>query len=147
MSNAFDYFLNPIKHHYADFKGRTTRTGYWMFYLFLFLINIGLSIIEGLLFNGMAFLSTIFILGTLIPHIAITARRLHDAGFSGWFQLLVLIPILGWIALIVMLCLQSKPDNQYGPSPFVHRSESYTAQPQGSDTEASAEAPRETPAS
>lgn len=137
MSNAFDYFLNPIKNHYADFKGRVTRTEYWMFYLFLFLINIGLGIIEGLLLGGAAFLTSIFILATLIPHIAITARRLHDAGFSGWFQLLLLIPVLGWIAVIVMLCLETKPDNKYGPSPIVQRSVSYTANPESRETPAS----------
>ena len=64
-------------------------------------------------------LSLLFFLGALLPSIAVTARRLHDIGQSGWLQPIGLIPILRWIALIVLCAQLSKHGpNQYGEAPL-----------------------------
>ena len=61
---------------------------------------------------------TVFSLGILVPQIAVSVRRLHDIGKSGWFYLIGLIPVIGWIFVLVWFCTDSQPgDNQYGPNP------------------------------
>ena len=56
-------------------------------------------------------------LATLVPQIAITIRRLHDIGKSGWYYLIGLIPLVGGIILLVWMCQDSTEDNQWGPNP------------------------------
>ena len=63
------------------------------------------------------FLALIFALAMLVPSISIAARRLHDTGRSGWWQLISLIPLIGAIVLIVFLVQDSHEENQYGPNP------------------------------
>lgn len=95
--------------NFTNFRGRATRNQFWMFSLIYFGIAIGLSIIEGLMgIPGIA--SGLFGLVMLIPSIAYGARRLHDIGRSGWWQLLGLIPVIGLIILIVMFCLPGKDE-------------------------------------
>ena len=62
-------------------------------------------------------LSTVAGLALFLPGLAVGIRRLHDTDRSGWWILIGLIPIIGWILLIVWYCTDSKPDNQYGPNP------------------------------
>ena len=124
-------FLKPLK-KYADFSGRATRQEYWTFYLFQFLVSIGLGILTGIGFAilaagssggwvlagpaGLAFLG--FSLYTLIPMLAAGARRLHDRDMSGWFLLLGLIPYIGGIIVIVLLVLPGdEHENRFGPVP------------------------------
>ncbi len=59
-------------------------------------------------------ISGLFSLATFLPSIAVAARRLHDTDKSGWLQLLVLIPVLGWLALIYLLVQDSKEPNRFG---------------------------------
>jgi uncharacterized membrane protein YhaH (DUF805 family) len=54
-------------------------------------------------------ITILFGLATLVPSIAISVRRLHDGNFSGWLYLLILIPILGALAIIVLMLLPSNP--------------------------------------
>ena len=81
---------------YADFSGRAKRPEFWWFALFCFL---GALILE---FVG-SYVSWAFSLVTLLPSLAVGARRLHDIGKSGWWQLVWLIPVLGWIVMIYWL--------------------------------------------
>lgn len=81
---------------YADFSGRAKRPEYWWFALFCFL---GALILE----LAGTYVSWAFSLVTLLPSLAVGARRLHDIGKSGWWQLLWLIPVLGWIVVIYFL--------------------------------------------
>ncbi len=116
-----NYFLDGIK-NYATFSGRATRQQYWMFYLFYIIFYILLSVLDGVIgtyseSTGTGLLSTIFSLGLLIPSIAILARRLHDIGRTGWWILLIFIPLIGAIVLLIFTLLDSeKGENKYGES-------------------------------
>ncbi len=104
------WFIDPIKNKYADFEGRTGREEYWMFIL----IYIGIAIV--VMFVS-SFLNMLLTLALLVPNIAIAARRLHDTGKSGWWQLVALIPILGLIILIILLVIKGEEkENKYGPA-------------------------------
>jgi uncharacterized membrane protein YhaH (DUF805 family) len=101
---------------YAKFSGRARRSEYWWFALFLLLavgVAAGLDAAVGTetLIMGLVFLAL------LLPTIAVSVRRLHDTGRSGWFYLLNWVPIVGPILLLVWFVSDSHPDNQYGPSP------------------------------
>lgn len=103
------WFLDPIQKHYADFEGRVGRQEFWMFMLFCFGINVVLEIIPSDLLNFVVSLAL------FIPSIAIGSRRLHDIGKSGWWQLLWIIPIIGWIIIIVFFVTDTvQADNEYG---------------------------------
>jgi uncharacterized membrane protein YhaH (DUF805 family) len=103
------WFLDPITKHYADFEGRVGRQEYWMFVLISVLIQIALDIVH------LDMISMLVSLGLLLPSLGLAARRLHDIGKSGWWQLLVFIPIIGWIILIVWLATKTDAvANQYG---------------------------------
>ncbi len=97
---------------YADFNGRARRTEYWMFTLVNSIIVIVLSII------GIKLLSSLYGLAVLIPGLAVAVRRLHDIGKSGWMYLLMLIPLIGWIWLIILFCQDGEAEaNQWGENP------------------------------
>lgn len=113
-----EHFTGALK-KYADFNGRATRTEFWMFFLIYIIIYIVLTLIDssvvvGLI--GLPILSLAFGLALLIPSLSIGARRLHDIGRSGWWQLIMLIPLIGFIVLIVFWVMDSKEDNQFGPN-------------------------------
>ncbi len=110
-----NWYISVLK-KYAEFNGRATRPEYWYFVL----INTIITIILVAIGNGIGnnFLDMIYSLIVFIPTLAVTARRLHDTGKSGWWQLILLIPILGLIILIIFLVKDGTPDfNKYGPNP------------------------------
>ena len=107
--NVFSkYFMDPIKNHYIDFSGKATRTQFWLFVLFNFLVFLVLSIV--LSFFGKAGNAVYFLcqLAVLLPGLAIQARRLRDGGFSPLWLLLLLLPFIGWLALLILYLLPSK---------------------------------------
>lgn len=90
--------------NYFTFSGRASKREYWWFALFNFIV-VGLAGPESAVF-----------LALIIPGFAAGSRRLHDTGKSGWWQLLLVIPIIGWIILILFLIADSeKGSNKYGP--------------------------------
>lgn len=101
---------------YADFSGRASRPEFWWFALLYMIVGVILaSVDEDGLLAGLAGLALIAL---FIPCLSVTARRLHDLGRSGWYQLLGLIPLIGPVILIIWLAQQGKPgDNAYGPDP------------------------------
>lgn len=117
----FDYYIRAF-HLYAEFRGRASRPAFWYFVLFDVLFGIGFSIIDEIFhpdFFGHvdAELNSLYNLLTLLPSIAVLVRRLHDTDRSGWLALLMLIPVLGWIPLIIFLCQPSDTAvNQHGVS-------------------------------
>ena len=130
-------YLNVIRNNYANFEGRARRQEYWMFQLFNFIVitvfyglsmislalgalgadnnsSINAGIIFSFIFIGLLF---IYSVGVLVPTLAITVRRLHDAGQSGWMYLLSLVPLAN-IAVFVFTVLESQPGtNKWGPNP------------------------------
>ncbi|WP_077338266.1 DUF805 domain-containing protein [Pseudocolwellia agarivorans] len=109
-----EHFVGTFK-KYADFKGRARRKEYWMFILFYLIIIIGLSIVDYTI--GTGFLSSIFSLVMFVPSLSIAARRLHDTGRTGWWQLIYLVPLVGLIVMLIFLTQDSHDANDYGQNP------------------------------
>ena len=104
--------------HYADFSGRARRSEYWWVVLFNCIVTSVLST----LFHDSSFILTIWSLATLIPTLAICVRRLHDVGKTGTFYLWILLPIAGYIILLIQFIKDSQPGaNRWGVSPKYSR--------------------------
>jgi uncharacterized membrane protein YhaH (DUF805 family) len=101
---------------YATFAGRATRPEYWYWVLFSVIASLIFGVVQlGVSVEGGQALGLIFNLATLVPSIAVAARRLHDTDRSGWWQLLVFIPVIGWILLLIWLAQRGTPDsNRFG---------------------------------
>ncbi len=118
-----DWYLMVWK-KFAEFGGRSRRTEYWMFTLFNFIAYIvlfaaaislkraiGVGIILMLLY-------LVYALAGIIPSLAVSVRRLHDTGKSGWWLLISFIPLVGAIVMLFFLVSDSEPGpNVYGPNP------------------------------
>ncbi|MEZ5213153.1 DUF805 domain-containing protein [Gordonia sp. (in: high G+C Gram-positive bacteria)] len=114
---------------YVTFTGRASRAEFWWWTLGVSIITVVLYILTmvGLLSAGtrasgppimgivFGILLLVWVLAIILPEIAITVRRLHDAGFSGWFYLLHLIPIGGVVVLVMCIMPTSPNAAQYGP--------------------------------
>ena len=152
-----DWMLMPLR-RYADFSGRSRRMEFWMFQVFNLLVYAVLMALFfagfpwaelagdaqfrsdeaqnpaemfamfGPLFWVGAVLMMIWALGTFIPALAVTVRRLHDRGLSGWWYAGLLIAgvvpvvnvfaMLGYLVLFVFLLLPSEPGaNKWGDNP------------------------------
>ena len=123
-------------HHYLDvwkkfavFSGRTTRTQYWMFILFHYIVIMALLFASMAVSGAAAYASEeypfdpfsiaylIYSLAVVIPSLAVTVRRLHDTGRSGFWYFVGFIPFLGGLVLLFFMLQGSEPgDNQYGPA-------------------------------
>ena len=116
------WYLEVLK-KYAVFSGRARRKEYWYFFLFNVLITIVLLVIDGMTGTldaaaGIGLLGSIYALAVLIPALAVSVRRLHDTDRSGWWLLIMLIPLIGVIVILVFTVQDSKPgENQYGSNP------------------------------
>ena len=116
------WYLEVLK-KYAVFSGRARRMEYWMFILFNIIITVVLALIDSLIGTvirqaGFGLLQGLYDLAVLLPSIAVTVRRLHDTGRTGWWILIGLIPVIGGIVLLIFMLLDSEPgENQYGPNP------------------------------
>jgi uncharacterized membrane protein YhaH (DUF805 family) len=119
-----DWYLAVLT-KYAIFDGRARRKEYWMFTLVNIIISIAIGIATGLV-SGMLGLgpsatnvvAILYACAILVPSLAVGVRRLHDTGRSGWWLLLVLIPIIGGIVLLVFAVQDSEPgSNAYGQNP------------------------------
>ena len=118
---SFSEAIKTCFSKYATFSGRATRSEYWYFFLFNFLVSFVLSFLGNFssikLFEVLGYL---FMLATFIPTLAVAWRRLHDIGRSGAWWFILLIPLIGWILLLVWLCQSSQMQpNDYGPVPSV----------------------------
>lgn len=119
--------IKTVFSKYARFEGRATRSEYWFFALFNFLIFGGLVLLGSLLSSASGgsdmatlagFLIFVWAIAVLLPSIAVTVRRLHDAGYSGWIYLLGLVPYVGGLVLFIFALLSSQPvDNKWGKAP------------------------------
>ena len=107
--------------NYINFSGRARRSEYWYFFLFSFLVSLVISIINSVILKSNSqVLPSIFSLALFIPSLAVTWRRLHDIGRSGGWYFIGLIPLVGWIILLVWVCTDSEPrDNRFVPCPKI----------------------------
>jgi len=111
-----NYYVSVLS-NYANFSGRARRAEFWNFILINVLIYCVLAM---LIFAGTAFgvLIVIYALGVLIPSLAVRVRRMHDLGKSGWYILVSLIPVVGIVWMLVLLCTAGEEGtNEYGPDP------------------------------
>lgn len=125
-----DLMFAPLR-KYADFQGRARRSEFWLFTLMLYVVSIVLYV-PMLAFGGdmqttgeinpvagiFMLLLVVFSLGTLIPSIAVTVRRLHDTNRSGWWIFIALVPLVGGLVLLIFEVLDGTPGpNRFGPDP------------------------------
>jgi uncharacterized membrane protein YhaH (DUF805 family) len=107
---------------YAVFSGRARRAEYWWFVLFGVLVSLAAGVLDGAMgyeLHQVSPLSALLSLALLLPQLAVTARRLHDTGRSGWWMLLGLVPLVGTIILIVWTATRGEPGpNRFGPDPL-----------------------------
>lgn len=110
-----NYYTDVLK-KYAVFEGRARRSEYWYFLLFNLIASIIIGVIGGML--DFKQLASIYSLAVLVPSIAVTVRRLHDTNHSGLWFLIGLIPIIGWIVLLILTIRDGDAGpNRYGPNP------------------------------
>jgi uncharacterized membrane protein YhaH (DUF805 family) len=108
---------------YFDFQGRSTRSEYWLFVLFVFIVAFVLSMLrvvgQGTALGSIgAILYGLFVLASLIPNLAVGVRRLHDTNRSGWLLLLGLIPLVGLVLIYFFVQPGTKGPNKFGPDPL-----------------------------
>ncbi len=116
------WYITVLK-KYAVFSGRARRKEYWMFVLFNLIFSIIAIVLDNVLGTaseqlGYGILYVVYSLAVLLPNLAVTVRRLHDVGKSGWWIFISLVPIIGGIWLLVLLATDSQPgENKYGSNP------------------------------
>lgn len=121
-------FVEAIKSgfsNYVNFHGRARRSAFWFWVLFVFLVSVVLGVIDAALFGytpgqpgSVGMLGMLWSLAVLLPGLAVAVRRLHDTGRSGFWLFIGLVPIIGWIVLVIFYVMDSQPGaNKHGPSP------------------------------
>jgi len=128
MMGFMDALTTVFRNKYATFSGRASRSEYWWAYLGYFVIATVLQIfalVGGIILidaGELALLPTLIalvgIVALIIPTIAVSVRRMHDTGKSGWMLLILIIPCIGFILWIVWMVEDGQAhDNAYGPVP------------------------------
>ncbi|MEJ8641492.1 DUF805 domain-containing protein [Streptomyces sp. MS1.HAVA.3] len=111
-----NYYLDVLK-KYTVFSGRARRQEYWMFFLFNLAAVIVVAILDAVLGTS-PWLYALYFLGTFLPNLAVTVRRLHDTGKSGWWIFIGAVPLVGFIWMIVLLATEGNDQpNAYGLNP------------------------------
>ncbi len=128
-TSLWGYFKRVMTVNYANFGARARRKEYWGTILFWFIafclvaaLGLFIDASFGNLGRGEPYVSytlmALFILATFIPNLALTIRRQHDIGLSGWFYLLIFIPYIGGLIILVFTLIPSqKHENKWGPIP------------------------------
>lgn len=115
-------FLGALKDgfaRYVDFKSRSTRSQFWWWILWTFIIRLGALVFVGGLGSGGSQPAVLLVsVAIFLPSLAVAIRRLHDIGRSGWWVLIVLVPLIGWIIGLVFFCTKTQDQaNQWGLPP------------------------------
>ena len=117
------FAIDKAFRNYLNFSGRSIRSEFWYFFLFILIGNFLTHLIDTYIIgyhpDEMGIVSGIFFLATAFPQLSLTFRRLHDTGKSGWWFLLS-FTIIGLIPLLVWWCTTGDPKkNRYGNIPKV----------------------------
>lgn len=113
------WYIEVLK-KYATFRGRARRREYWILTLVNFLIVLVVAGITEILPGAedvLFFILGVYWFAIILPSLAVSVRRLHDTGRSGWWLLLGIVPFLGIVVLIFMLLAGNHGENRYGPDP------------------------------
>lgn len=116
-------WVKTVFRKYATFQGRAQRAEYWYFVLFYVVVYTVLGFLDGSLSRpadepSWGLLSGVFALATLVPSIAVSVRRLHDTNRSGWWMLVMFVPLIGQLVMLIFMVLDGTPgDNRFGPNP------------------------------
>jgi uncharacterized membrane protein YhaH (DUF805 family) len=117
-------FADAVKsgfQNYVTFSSRAARSQYWYWALFCILVGIGSVVIDAALFSRSYIrpVNAIAELVLFLPTLAVSIRRLHDLDRSGWWFLLIFIPLIGGIWLLVWFCMRGTVGpNRFGPDPL-----------------------------
>jgi len=126
-----EWMILPYK-RYAEFSGRSRRMEYWMFQLFIMLVYVAWFVLLLVSAGGnledpaasntmggiLVVLIIVFALGSIIPSLAVTIRRLHDTDRSGWWVLISFVPVIGPLVLLYFMFIEgTHGPNSYGPDP------------------------------
>jgi uncharacterized membrane protein YhaH (DUF805 family) len=117
QSMGFGGAIKTCFSKYVEFKGRAGRPEYWWWALFNVLVSFGTAAVDLAIAaaGGPGVVSNLVGLALFLPSLAVGARRLHDTDRRGWWLLLWLIPLIGWIILIVFLCQRgTEGPNRFG---------------------------------
>ena len=113
-----EWYLKVVRDNYANFSGRARRSEYWYFTLVNIIVGILFSILEVTVSENVTYVNLLYSLAILVPSIAVSVRRLHDVGKSGWYYLLIFFVVVGWIWLLVLFCTEGdRGANEYGLDP------------------------------
>ncbi len=114
------HYFKEVLRKYSVFQGRARRAEYWYFVLFSSVISMGFGVISLGIGDENNILGNLYGLAVLIPSLAVSVRRLHDIGKSGWMILILLIPLVGAIWFIILMARDTQEgDNKYGPNPKI----------------------------
>lgn len=114
-----NWFMTALK-KYATFSGRSRRSEYWQFFLVYVVILVAASAVDTMLIadDGMGALTGLVAFGLLLPSLAVTVRRFHDIGKSGWWFFINLVPVVGPLLLLYFMAQDGQAqENAYGPNP------------------------------
>lgn len=119
LSFLLEVVLDCFTKNYSNFRSRASRREYWLFQFMFFLISFVVVFMEKLGFSIDTFGGVVVML-ILVPGASVTVRRLHDTGSSAWFLLLSLIPIVGSICMLILMCYRGNREaNAYGDNPLL----------------------------
>jgi len=116
------YYYKRCFQKYATFDGRARRKEFWYFTLMNMLMQIGLTVVDSVLgtitLTGIGVLGVLYNLAILIPSAAVSWRRMHDIGRSGWWSLITLLPLFGILIWLFWATRDSEAgNNEWGANP------------------------------
>jgi uncharacterized membrane protein YhaH (DUF805 family) len=104
--------------NYATFTGRARRSEFWFFWLFNLLLHMAAAVLDAAILGDGTLLNSLVSLGLLLPNVAVSVRRLHDVGRSGWWLLIGLVPLVGIVVLLLWYTARGEEGaNRFGPDP------------------------------
>ena len=120
MQEIINTYIDVLTKKYVAFQGRANRKEFWTFTLANALTMWVLQLLTVTPMSGLFFLLfVIFALGTFLPSLAVSVRRLHDLDKTGWWFLIALVPLVGSLVLLVFYCMEgTKGPNRFGADPY-----------------------------